>query len=174
MSVLPIVTVPNEILRCQTEEISDIDKTICILVEDMLETMYKAPGIGLAANQVGKPLSLIVMDIEYAYAEPPNKKKAPIVVINPKITAAEGEDFREEGCLSVPEFSIDVKRNMRVRVEGVDLKGKSLTLDAEGLLARVLQHEIDHLHGRTLLNHASALKRSIYERKIKKRSRRDG
>lgn len=173
MSVLPIVTVPNEILKCQAQRINDIDDAICRLARDMIETMYKAPGIGLAANQVGEPLSLIVMDVEYAYAEPENKRKAPIVVINPKIVMSEGEDFREEGCLSVPDFSLEVKRRSKVQVEGVDLQGNPLKLDAEGLLARVLQHEIDHLHGATLLNHASALKRSLYERKIKKRDRRD-
>ncbi len=173
MSVLPIVTVPNEILRCHAEDITDIDDSICKLARDMIETMYKAPGIGLAANQVGKPLSLIVMDVEYAYAEPQHKKKVPIVVVNPIIVMSEGEDFREEGCLSVPDFSLEVKRHTKVQVEGIDLKGKPLKLEAEGLLARVLQHEIDHLKGSTLLNHASALKRSLYERKMKKRNRRD-
>jgi peptide deformylase len=173
MSVLPIVTVPDEILRCQAKEIRNIDDEICKLANDMLDTMYKAPGIGLAANQVGKLLSLIVMDIDYAYAEPANKKKAPVVIINPKIISSEGEDFREEGCLSVPDFSLEVKRPACVHVEGIDLKGNPIDLDAEGLLARVLQHEIDHLRGSTLLNHASALKRSLYERKIKKRTRRE-
>lgn len=173
MPILPIVTVPDEILRSQAEEIRNIDDEIRRLAKDMVETMYKAPGIGLAANQVGKLLSLIVMDIEYAYAEPQDKKKAPIVVINPKIILGEGEEFREEGCLSVPDFSLEVKRKACVQVEGVDLKGNPIKLEAEGLLARVLQHEIDHLRGATLLNHASALKRSLYERKIKKRSRRD-
>ncbi len=173
MSILPIVTVPDEILRRKAEEITNIDQEIRKLASDMLETMYKAPGIGLAANQVGKLLSLIVLDIEYAYAEPPNKKKNPIVIINPKIVLGEGEDFREEGCLSVPDFSLEVKRRACVQVEGVDLEGKPLKFDADGLLARVLQHEIDHLCGSTLLNHASALKRSLYERKIRKRARRE-
>ncbi len=173
MPVLPIVTVPDEVLRCKAEEILNIDEKIRLLAANMIETMYKAPGIGLAANQVGKLLSLIVMDIEYAYSEPPNKKKAPIVVINPRIVAAEGEDFRDEGCLSVPDFSLEVKRPACVQVDGFDVNGNPLRLEADGLLARVLQHEIDHLHGSTLLNHASAFKRSLYERKIKKRARRE-
>ena len=104
MSVLPIVTVPNEILRCQAEDISDIDDAICKLAKDMIETMYKAPGIGLAANQVGKPLSLIVMDVEYAYAEPQHKKKVAIVVGTPIILMCWGEDKRKENCLRYLEY----------------------------------------------------------------------
>ncbi|MGD9818524.1 MAG: peptide deformylase [Desulfomonilaceae bacterium] len=173
MSILPIVTVPDEILKTRSLDIKNIDEEICQLAQNMLDTMYKAPGIGLAANQVGKLLNLIVLDVEYAHAEPQNKKKAPLVVVNPTITVGEGEDFREEGCLSVPDFTLEVKRRTHVQVEGVDLNGRPLKIEAEGLLARVLQHEIDHLRGTTLLSHASALKRSLYERKIKKRMRRD-
>jgi peptide deformylase len=171
MSVRKIVTVPDPKLGSKAEPITDLNEDILQLASDMTDTMYKAPGIGLAANQVGELIRLIVFDIEYAYAEPKDKKKAPTVIINPVILVAEGDEFKEEGCLSVPNFNVDVKRAARVQVEGVDIKGRPVKIEAEGLMARVLQHEIDHLEGKTLLNHASALKRSIYQRRAKKTQR---
>lgn len=174
MAVRPIVVVPHEILSTKAQTIEEIDEYVRDLARDMADTMYKAPGIGLAANQVGEPLRLIVADVQYAYAEPKEKKKNPIIILNPCITACEGEDAQEEGCLSVPEFNIEVARSRCVQVEGVDLEGKPVTIAAEDILARVLQHEIDHLDGTTLLDHASTLKRSIYHRRLKKKARRDG
>jgi len=114
---------------------------------------------------------IIVFDIHYAYADPKDKKKAPTVLINPIILITEGEEFKEEGCLSVPNFNVDVKRAARVQVEGIDINGKPVKIESEGLIARVLQHEIDHLEGRTLLAHSSALKRNMYHRRVKKTQR---
>jgi peptide deformylase len=174
MAVRPIVVVPHEILNVRAQTIAEIDEYVRNLARDMADTMYEAPGIGLAANQVGEPLRLIVADVQYAYALPREKKKDPIIILNPCITACEGEDVQEEGCLSVPEFNVEVARSQCVQVEGVDLEGNPVTITAEGILARVFQHEIDHLEGTTLLDHASALKRNLYRRHLKKKARRDG
>jgi peptide deformylase len=173
MAVRPIVVVPHKALSHKAEKITKIDDCIIVLARDMAETMYKAPGIGLAANQVGETVQLIVVDVEYASADPKHKKKDPIIMINPTICSREGKELREEGCLSVPEFNIEVVRSQRVQVHGFDLNGNPLTIDAEGLLARVLQHEIDHLNGTTLLDHASVLKRNLYRRRQQKKSRGD-
>jgi len=171
MAVLPIVVVPNPVLTRRAKEITEIDERIRRLAQDMAETMYRAPGIGLAANQVGELCRLIVVDVAYAYAEPHQKVKNPIILINPKICLAEGEAVAEEGCLSVPDFGLEVARSEQVRVEAVDLDGNPLVIEADGLLARALQHEIDHLNGITILEHASYLKRNIYTRKVKKKAR---
>jgi peptide deformylase len=173
MSVRPILVVPHEILALKAEEIRNIDDRIVKLAADMIETMYVAPGLGLAANQVGEPIRLIVMDVEWAHAEPKHRKKNPIIIMNPTITYSEGEWDKEEGCLSVPEFFIEVRRAETVEIVGVDLDGNPISIGAEGMMARVLQHEIDHLEGTTLLDRASALKRNLYRRKMRKRARRD-
>jgi len=173
MSARSIVIVPNKSLTAEAAVIKDINDDLCKLAADMAETMYEAPGLGLAANQVGELLQLIVIDVAYPYAEPHDRKKNPIFILNPKISMREGEVVKEEGCLSVPEFGVEVTRSQRVRVEGVDLDGNPVTIDAEDLLARVLQHEIDHLHGKTILDHASTLKRGLYQRRLKKKTRRD-
>ncbi len=173
MAVLPIVVVPHVALSQPAKEIRDIDDKVRQIAKRMAETMYRAPGLGLAANQVAELIRLIVMDVDYAYAEPAQKKKKPFFVINPKICSQEGGAVKQEGCLSVPEFELEIKRAAQVEVEGVDLEGNPLKIEAEGLLARVLQHEIDHLNGKTLLDHASSLKRSFYQRRLKKRARRD-
>jgi len=172
MAVKPIVVVPHKVLSSNAAKIKNIDDEVRNLAQDMIETMYKAPGIGLAANQVGELLQLIVYDVVYPYAEPSNKTKSPVCLINPIITASEGEDIKEEGCLSVPEFQIEIKRAACVQVEGIDLAGKPVRIEAEGLVARVLQHEIEHLHGKTLLEHASSLKKNLYRRRMRKLNRR--
>jgi peptide deformylase len=173
MDCRSIVVVPHTALATRAEEILDIDDQIRTLAEEMAQAMYRAPGIGLAANQVGELVRLIVLDLQYAYAEPSEKKKNPIFIINPKICLVEGKAMREEGCLSVPEFGIDIERHECVSVKGVDLDGNPLKIEADGLLARALQHEIDHLNGVTLLDYASPLKRNLYRRKLKKLNRRD-
>lgn len=173
MAVRRIVVVPNEVLNSKALEIDNIDDYVRSLALDMAETMYEAPGIGLAANQVGEPVRLVVVDVDYAYADPKEKRKNPIILLNPRICACEGEDTMEEGCLSVPDFNVEVSRAQCVQVQGVNLEGKPISFEAEGLLARVLQHEIDHLEGTTLLEHASALKRNLYRRRLKKKARRD-
>jgi len=172
MAVRPIVVVPHEALTHSAEEITDIDDRIRKLAHDMAETMYRAPGLGLAANQVGELLQLIVIDVDYPYAEAKDRKKNPIWLINPKISLCHGETVKEEGCLSLPEFELEIRRSATVQVRGISLDGKPIQIEAEGLLARVLQHEIDHLSGTTLLDHASALKRSLYKRHLRKAARR--
>jgi peptide deformylase len=174
MAVRQIVVVPDQVLNQHAQPIHEISDEIRALARDMADTMYLAPGIGLAANQVGELLKIIVVDVKYAYAEPADKKKDPLVILNPEITLCEGQSVKEEGCLSVPEFGVDVTRSECVQVTGQDMDGNPLSFDAEGLLARVLQHEIDHLNGTTLLDHASSLKRGLYKRRIRKQARRSG
>jgi peptide deformylase len=173
MALRSIVVVPHDALSQKAKDIKEIDDRIRKLAADMADTMYKAPGIGLAANQVGELVRLIVVDVVYAYAEPDQKKKNPLVLINPAITMCEGECVKEEGCLSVPDFGLEIKRPTCIQVQAIDVQGKPFKIEAEGLLARALQHEIDHLNGRTILEHASALKRNLYHRRLKKRARRE-
>lgn len=171
VAILPIVVVPDAVLKKRAQDVTNIDEGIRTLAKDMADTMYHAPGIGLAANQVGRLVRLIVFDIVYPYAAPHEKKRNPICILNPRITMAEGSCSNEEGCLSVPQFGLEVRRAQRVHVAGVDLDGNPVSMDAEGLLARVLQHEIDHLNGATILDHASPLKRNLYKRRLKKKQR---
>lgn len=173
MSVRQIVVVPHEALSQEAEEITHIDDHVRNLANDMAETMYKAAGLGLAANQVGEPIRLIVVDVAYAYAEPKDKKKDPLILINPEISQCEGEEVIEEGCLSVPDFNVEVTRPACVQLTAVDTDGNPVKIEAEGMLARALLHEMDHLKGTTILDHASILKRNIYRRRLKKKARRD-
>jgi peptide deformylase len=160
---LKIHTYPDPVLRDRAEEITNIDETTLTLADQMIEIMYSAPGIGLAANQVGNLNRIIVFD-----TVPDEKGRSPSVIINPEIVSAEGQVIHEEACLSVIDFSADVSRSLRVRVKGVDLKGNPVDLEAEGLLAICLQHEIDHLNGTLFIDHISGLKRSMYKKKLKK------
>lgn len=172
MSVRSIVVVPHDALTQKAREISEIDDMVRKLAVDMADTMYGVPGLGLAANQVGEAVRLIVVDVVYAYAEPHEKRKNPLFLVNPEITRRQGSSLREEGCLSVPEFTLEVERADRVCVAGLDLDGGPVKIETDGLLARVLQHEIDHLNGATLLDHASALKRNLYKRRMKKQEKK--
>jgi peptide deformylase len=130
----------------------------------MVETMYEAPGVGLAAIQVGSDKQVLVYD-----EKPTESDRGYGVIINPKIVETEGQIISEnEGCLSVPDFRSDVKRAARIVVEGVDRDGKSLRFEADGFLAIVLQHEIDHLNGTLFIDRISALKRELYKRRMKK------
>ncbi len=174
MSLKEIITIPNSVLASQAELITNIDDRLVRLAIDMAETMYKAPGIGLAANQVGELIQLIVLDVVYPYTDISEKKKQPVVLINPEITLCEGETEGEEGCLSVPDFAVDVKRSARIQVKATNLDGDPVTIEADGLLARALQHEIDHLRGVTILEHATPLRRNMYTRKAVKKVRRNG
>ncbi|MFC1834676.1 peptide deformylase [Thermodesulfobacteriota bacterium] len=173
MPILPIVVVPHDSLGTQAEEIENIDDHIIRLAKNMAETMYVAPGIGIAANQVNEQLRLIVVDVEYACLEPAERKKKPVFIINPVISLYEGENIMEEGCLSVPDFGVDIARPEIIQVRGVDLDGNPIKIETDGLLARALQHEIDHLDGTTILDHASTLRRSIYKRKLKKKAKKE-
>lgn len=165
MKVLDIVTYPDKFLKQQTKTIENIDDQLLTLIDEMGDTMYHAPGIGLAAIQVGIDKSLLVYDIQ-----PPENGHQLNVLINPKIISREGEILSEnEGCLSVPEFRANIKRAERVLVEAVDRDGNPQRIEAEGLLAIVLQHEIDHLNGTLFIDHVSALKRQMYARRIAKK-----
>lgn len=164
MALLNICVYPNPVLRVKARPIGTVDAAVRKLIEDMAETMYDAPGIGLAANQVGKPLRVIVIDLQRE--EDPHGL---IVLVNPEIVQASGELVWEEGCLSVPEFFAEVHRHENVTVRGLNADGKPVEIQADGLLAVALQHEIDHLNGRLFIDHLNPIKRDIFKRKWKKR-----
>ncbi len=164
MAILDIRTYPDEILKTPTKQVGEIDDTIIKMIEDMADTMYKAPGVGLAAPQIGSDKRLIIYDIT---ADDVVRNYS--VLINPEIVESRGEIVSEgEGCLSVPELRTDVKRAEFVRVKGQDREGKPVDIEAEGILAIVLQHEIDHLDGTLFIDRISSLKRQLYIRKVKK------
>ncbi len=167
MSTLKILTYPDNTLRNPTRELDNIDGDVQNMIDQMSAAMYAAPGVGLAAIQVGWGRSVLIYDIS-----PSDDGSDLQVLINPRIIDQEGEILSEnEGCLSVPEFRADVKRYSSILVEAVDREGRPLTLEADGMLAIVLQHEIDHLKGKLFIDHISALKRQIYTRRIKKKLR---
>jgi peptide deformylase len=166
MAVRYIVSYPHEVLQSPARKVERIDDSIRQLVRDMAETMYAAPGVGLAAPQVGEPLQVIVMDV--TPQEEPQKNL--IALVNPEIVAAEGEVESKEGCLSVAEVTCEIKRHTKVRVRGLDLEGRPVEMDAEGLLAIVVQHELDHLKGMLIFDRLSGLKRDLIKRKLRKRA----
>ena len=164
MSTLTVLTYPDKFLSQSAKPVENIDGAIQNMIEDMSSTMYEAPGVGLAAIQVGFDQSIILYDIS-----PRDEKRSLHVLINPKIISSEGTTISEsEGCLSVPDFRADVKRSASILVEGFDRKEKPLRIEAHGHLAVVLQHEIDHLNGILFIDRISSLKRGLYKRRIKK------
>lgn len=163
MAIRKIITHPHPVLKETAEPITEIDSEISELARDMAETMYGAPGIGLAANQIGIRKKMIVYDLVKQDGD-----ENLSVLINPEIVSAEGETSTEEACLSVIDFSADVKRNARVKVTGLNLDGKEVEIEAEGLLAIVLQHEIDHLNGTLFIDRIGSLRRMLYNRRLKK------
>ncbi|MBS3757687.1 MAG: peptide deformylase [Desulfobacterales bacterium] len=166
--VLEILTYPNELLRQPTKPVETIDEGIEEIIENMAETMYQAPGVGLAAIQAGIDKSIIIYDPEADAV-----KRDYNVLLNPKIISSAGETISEnEGCLSVPDIRSDVKRAETVVVEGLDRKGEPVRIDADGLLSVILQHEIDHLNGILFIDRISALKRELYKKKRKKALKR--
>ena len=167
MSKLDILTFPDHFLRQPTKPVENIDEDLQQLIDDMAETMYEAPGVGLAAIQVGSDKRIFVYD------ELPGEDQRQFqAIINPTIIESSGEIVSEnEGCLSVPEFRSDVKRASQVLVEGLDRDGRPLRIEAEGFLAIVFQHEIDHLNGTLFIDRISSLKRQLYKRRVKKLSR---
>lgn len=168
MTILDIKTFPDTFLSRPTKPVENIDGKIQKLIEDMAATMYAAPGVGLAAIQVGHDKSLLVYDIA-----PQDENRSLQVLINPKIVTSEGTIISEnEGCLSVPDYRTDVKRASRVLVEAFDREGKPIRFEAEGMLALVMQHEIDHLNGILFIDRISSLKRQMYKRRVKKELRR--
>ena len=160
---MKILTYPESVLLSKSEAVENIDEDIQKLVDSMGATMYAAPGIGLAANQVGSLKRIFVFDLT-----PQDKGRNLSVLINPEIIQAEGKIEYEEACLSVIDFSSEVTRSAHVKVRGVDRHGNPADIEAEGLLAVCLQHEIDHLNGVLFLDHVSSLKRALYKKKLKK------
>jgi peptide deformylase len=167
MNILPLIVLPDPLLRQVSKPVERIDEALNRFADDMLATMYDAPGIGLAAVQVGEPLRMLVIDIARE-----DQEKNPMVFINPEIVEASAErSVHEEGCLSIPDYYADVERPASVTVRALDRKGKPVETRAEGLLATVLQHEIDHLNGVLFIDHISKLKRDMVVRKFRKLSR---
>ncbi|MFP4349290.1 MAG: peptide deformylase [Thermodesulfobacteriota bacterium] len=170
METLKIVTYPDTFLSKPTLPVENIDGDIQKLIDHMAETMYQAPGVGLAAIQVGHGKSIIVFD-----DHPDDDNRSLQVLINPTIVQAEGSVLSEnEGCLSVPEFRADVKRHAAVLVEGYDREGKPIRMERDDFLAIVLQHEIDHLNGTLFIDRISSLKRQLYKRKVQKQIKGNG
>ena len=164
MALREILTVPNPILKKVSAPVERVDDAMRALMDDMLETMYAAPGIGLAAIQVGEPVRVIVMDLSRGEGE-----KEPRYFVNPQIVWASEETAPyEEGCLSVPEIYDEVERSARVRVRYLDYDGKQVEEDAEGIYAVCIQHEIDHLNGVLFIDHLSRLKRDRAVARVKK------
>jgi peptide deformylase len=168
VALLQILKYPDPILSKVAEPVKKVTGEHARLIEDMVETMYAAPGIGLAAPQVGVSRRIIVLDTDHD-----NPGKSLLKLINPEIREREGEIVWEEGCLSVVDFTVEVKRAARVHLKAVGLDEKEISIDAEGLLAVAFQHEIDHLDGRLILDRVSRLKRDLYVRRLKKMLRSD-
>jgi peptide deformylase len=164
MAQRPIVLYPDPVLLTPTERVLQIDDEIASLVRDMVDTMHAAPGIGLAANQVGVSKRVFVVDLSVG-----EKDDDLHVFINPRIVEVSGSEVSEEGCLSFPDVHLDIDRPFLATVEALDLDGKTFTIAARGLLARAMQHEIEHLEGRVFLQNLSPLKRELTKRQIKKR-----
>jgi len=163
MAILEILKFPAPILGKVAAPVRNVNGHTAQLINDMLDTMYAAPGVGLAAPQVGALQRILVLDIDHE-----NPHKQVYKLINPVITRAEGEVIWEEGCLSVVDFTADVKRAAQVQVRAFDDTEKEIIIDADGLLAVALQHEIDHLDGKLFIDRISRLKRDLYARRRKK------
>jgi len=158
----PIKTYPDGVLRRVAKEVSDITDEIRRLARDMAETMCAARGVGLAANQIGQPIRVVTIETGS------EKESVPLVILNPVIVALEGEDALEEGCLSIPGFYETVKRAKEAVVKGVTIDGKEFTVECSGLLARAIQHELDHLNGILFVDHLSPVKKQLFKREYAK------
>lgn len=163
MAIRRIVTYGTPILRQRTQEVANLNGDLQQLIDDMAATMYAAPGVGLAANQVGSPHRLFVAN--------PSEDRDPaklLVVINPEVVESDGEFVSEEGCLSVPDFREEVRRARRVLLRGLDREGRPIEVEGHDILARIFQHEMDHLNGLFFVDRLSPAKRDILVRKLKK------
>ena len=168
MGILSICTYPDPVLQKACREYDNIDGDAVALADDMVQTLIEsANGIGLAAPQVGQGVRLAVVELD-----PDEGRGQPVILFNPRIIAAEGEETAEEGCLSLPDHYANVTRATNVIVEAVDREGEIIQVEAEGLLARCLQHELDHLDGKLVLDYVSPLKRAIYRKRRLKEIRR--
>lgn len=166
MATLPILCYPDPRLRTKAVPVPVVDETIARLVDDLLETMYAAPGIGLAATQVNVHKRVLVVDVSEG-------RDQPLAFVNPVIELAEGEQERDEGCLSVPGFFEPVTRAEHIRVQALNRNGEPFALEAEGLLAVCIQHECDHLEGKLFVDYISKLKRGRIRSKLRKQERRE-
>lgn len=167
MALREIITVPNPLLKQVSQPVDVVDDDLRALMDDMLETMYDAPGIGLAAIQIGVPKRVIVMDLSRE-----GEEKQPRYFVNPEITWASEETAPyEEGCLSVPEYFDEVERPARVKLRYLNYQGEQVEEDADGLFAVCIQHEMDHLEGVLFIDHLSRLKREQAVKKVKKLTR---
>ncbi len=164
MALLDILEFPDSRLRTKAKPVQDVDGRIAQLSDDMLETMYAAPGIGLAASQVNVHQRLIVIDVS-------EDKSSPLVLINPEIVARDGEIETSEGCLSIPGFYEPVDRSLEITVEAIDREGNPFSLDAEELLAVCIQHEMDHLEGKLFVDYLSSTKRQMIRKKLLKQQK---
>lgn len=170
MTIKPLIILPDPVLRQVSKPVENVDTGLLKLADDMLETMYDAPGIGLAAIQVGEPLRMLVLDVAKE-----EEGRKPQVFINPKIVASsDSRSTYEEGCLSIPGYYAEVERPAEITVDYVDREGKQQTLAAEGLLATCLQHEIDHLDGVLFIDYISRLKRDMVIKKFTKAGKSGG
>ena len=164
MALLPIKNCLDPVLRKQCQIIKNIDGDLITLSEDMIETTLAAPGVGLAANQIGIPWRLFVVNMGVE-----TDKDNLITLINPEITAMEGSELGEEGCLSIPDMIAEVNRATQIEVKAIDLNGNDVRFEAKGYLARALQHEMDHLNGVLFWDSLGKVKRDIMKRKFKKK-----
>ena len=169
MTIRKILKYPNPILRRKADPVTTFDDELKTLVADMAETMYDAPGVGLAANQIGVTKQIVVIDITGSEAE----EKELITLINPKIVKGEGSAEDEEGCLSVVDLNAKVKRFTKIWVEAQDIDGKPLVFEAEDYYARVIQHEVDHLQGKLFVDYLSSLKRQRIKKKLVKQHKQN-
>lgn len=163
MAKLKIRYLGDPVLREKASPVEEIDADLHRLVKDMAETMYEVKGLGLAANQVGVPKRLFILDLEQREGKPQL-----LVFINPEIVESEGELYEEEGCLSIPGYSAKVRRKARLLVKALDLEGKPFEMELEGLGARAIQHEIDHLNGVLYIDYLSTLKKALFKKWWKK------
>ena len=170
MTIKPLIILPDPVLRLASKPVEKVDSAIKRLADDMLETMYDAPGIGLAAIQVGEPVRMLVIDVAKE-----EDGKQPQVFINPEVLTYSDEfSVYEEGCLSIPGYYAEVERPAEIKVQYVDRDGKQQIIDAEGILATCLQHEIDHLDGILFIDHISRLKREMVVKKFTKAGKSGG
>lgn len=173
MAILEIVKYPAPVLFKKAEPVTQINGALQKRIDDMIETLYAVPGLGLAAPQVGDSLRLFVYDLS-AQEEEGTARTGPSVVMNPEVITAEGEETSDEGCLSIPGYFEKVKRAFHIELKGLDREGKEIRLEGEGLLARLFQHEVDHLNGVVMINRFSSLKKNIFLRKFKKKMKQEG
>jgi len=163
MAIKKILTYPDPALRQKVETVTSFDDSLKQLASDLAETMYDAPGAGLAANQIGVCLRVAVINVSES-----DEEKSHLVLINPEIIEKEGCQVDEEGCLSVIDLTANVERYKKLLIRAQDLNGKTLEFPAEDFFARVIQHELDHLKGILFIDHLSSLKRTLYKKRLKK------